>query len=525
MREVRGRVAAACGALLLFAVGPGLTVSATSSHQARMSDSFVDSIGMNTRIDLWTASQYAVYKSAMRTLGIRHVRDVNQTDQPPLTWQDLTSTTGIHGTLTSDPRWITPAGAVTNIKALGNSIEAVEGANEYDGSGDPNWVTTLRNYTQQLYSDIRSDPVTAGLAIVGPSVVNPDASKVGNISAWVNYGNFHPYDLWPPEPPSAHIDTWLSAHQVMFPAEPYEITEVGYPTATALPGLSNSVSLTVQAKYLSRLFLEYFNRGIRRTFVYDLADWPNTDPSNWSANLGIIRSDGSPKPSFNALENLIALLKDPGPSFTPGSLSYDVSSSTTTLHQTLVQKRNGTFYLVLWNEITSTNADVDASVTVTFGQAIGHATTFLPMKSAAAAGSYSNITTLNLNVPDHPLVVQLSLAATTPTPSKRAASTAAPKHTAASTAAPNHSAAATAASGKPKATQQSNRPAATPTEPATAVQPGPPRLAVLVALSRQHPMVALLAAWLIFGALINLAQLWLRRRRPRRRSSQLPESG
>jgi len=49
----------------------------------------------------------------------------------------------------------------------------------------------------------------------------------------------------------------------------------------------------------------------------------------------------------------------------------------------------------------------DQSVTLTLNQPFNSAKTFLPLNSTEVTNSYSNPKSINLSVPDHPLVVEL----------------------------------------------------------------------------------------------------------------------
>jgi hypothetical protein len=53
--------------------------------------------------------------------------------------------------------------------------------------------------------------------------------------------------------------------------------------------------------------------------------------------MGLLHADGSPKPQFTALVNLIHLLSDRGPSFTPTALQYSMSGDTRNVDHTLLQ--------------------------------------------------------------------------------------------------------------------------------------------------------------------------------------------
>src|SRR5207244_4299220 len=94
-------------------------------------------------------------------------------------------------------------------------------------------------------------------------------------------------------------------------------------------------------------------RAAARTFDYELLDeHPDPPRQNIEANFGLLRNDFSEKPAFVALKRLIALLRDPGPSFKPGSLGYTIKGAPSTLRQVLLQKRDGSFDLAIWNEVS-----------------------------------------------------------------------------------------------------------------------------------------------------------------------------
>ncbi|CAF3710773.1 unnamed protein product, partial [Adineta steineri] len=65
------------------------------------------------------------------------------------------------------------------------------------------------------------------------------------------------------------------------------------------------------------------------------------------------RNNLTEKPSFRAVKNLISILNDKGSSFAPNALTYTLTGNLTNVRQLLFQKRNGDFYLMIWNEVSS----------------------------------------------------------------------------------------------------------------------------------------------------------------------------
>ena len=176
-------------------------------------------------------------------------------------------------------------------------------------------------------------------------------------------------------------------------------TETGYHNGLATTGNHPPTSEEAAAIYMPRLFLEYFREGIARTFSYELVD-ENPDPSlsEREDHFGLLRSDFSEKPAFTALHNLIAILEDPGPSFTPGSLNYSVGGSQSDLRQLLLQKRDGSFYLALWrtssiwDPVKRVALTAPASpVTLSFGQPIDSAAQFAPSSSSSPVSQFAAV--------------------------------------------------------------------------------------------------------------------------------------
>ena len=77
----------------------------------------------------------------------------------------------------------------------------------------------------------------------------------------------------------------------------------------------------VAGVYTPRVLLDHYLRGEKRVYTYELVDEFDdpglTDPE---AHFGLLHRDFTPKPAFSAMKNLLGLLNDPGPAFTPTSI-------------------------------------------------------------------------------------------------------------------------------------------------------------------------------------------------------------
>jgi hypothetical protein len=422
-RNIRPRyaIAAVCSALLVGIASLLWHVEAAPAA-IRTADSFVDSIGVATHLRYMDTAygRYSdVIKPRLLELGVRHIRDGGK---DPLMFQKLNdlATAGIRATLVMDPRdGIQPLNVIGDaINPVLQAVEAVEGPNEWDvqrqltHNGQP-FPDGIRAYQSQLYKAIKSNPATANLAVLMPSLAIPfNAPQLGYLSE-LDAGNMHSYaggNL-----PSQDLDTkWIPLTQVVSGnSKPIVATETGWHTAIADPAPAHpAVSETAAAKYIPRLFLEYFNRNIYRTFAYELID--QRPAPNQENNFGLLHANGSPKPSFTALKNLIALLHDPGANFSPQPLLYQVAGGAN-IHHTVLQKRDGRFYIILWQEVPSfnlqTKAEIavqDQPVTLAISGSFKLAKAFHPNTSIAPIWQVAQPTQLQLSVPDHPLVIELT---------------------------------------------------------------------------------------------------------------------
>ena len=449
---------------------------------ARSADAFVDSTCVNTHWEFANSvygENYNGVKQKLVELGIRHVRNGGSSASVIAKMKELAGL-GIKTNYIIDPKvGVAPNSSywtggpsyyikdfVKN-KVGTNVIDAVEPFNEidlfyklHDGyywhpndtqkvNSDPNsplyWVKYATSVTKDTFEALKSDPATANVKVIGPSLGTTydynNRPPLGDLSGYVDWGNFHPY-AFGGNPfsnpfsydtisqyysygnfPSINIDEWpfaLEVGKLPYGSKPMAVTETGYYTTNTDKGISEKV----QAKYVPRLFLEFFRKGIVRTCYYDFVD-DGTDPNNPQDNFGLLRNNLTPKPAYTALKNLLSLLKDPGSSFTPGSLDFALSvtppaeyNRTQYVHHLLLQKRDGTFYLVLWHEIS--NGDISSTpvreiappamptqlkLTTPIKNAVVYSLDDSGNMSSQAATISQN--TISLNVTDKAVIIQL----------------------------------------------------------------------------------------------------------------------
>jgi hypothetical protein len=151
-----------------------------------------------------------------------------------------------------------------------------------------------------------------------------------------------------------------------------------------------------------------------RTYLYELLDLRD-NPRDAESNFGILRANGTPKPAFTAVKNMIAALADSGPSFTPGTLRLTLSSRDASVRHLLLEKRDGRFELLLWENTvaydTRANRDVDQPVqrvVVGFEKPIKKATAYVPLQGPTAVREYPAGDKVEIDVPDHLLILEIT---------------------------------------------------------------------------------------------------------------------
>jgi hypothetical protein len=412
------------------------TSAYAKTEQAKKSDTFVDSIGVNVHL-FFTDTAYknfsSIIKPKLQELGIRHIRDNGISDPAYYSRLKELRQLGIKTTLISGYPGITPTQYLQVVKTLGNVVEAVEGPNEYNVYlNNPNWASTLRNYMKELYPLIKGDSATKNLPVIGPSLASwseSDYKAVGDLSAYLDFGNSHAYygglnpgiDCWWKSPKKTYLDTYLDTAKYISGNKPIKITETGQHNAVNTNESYNLPSSEdVSGKYIPRQLLLNFNKSVKQTYLYELIDlFSDPQRKNIEHNYGLLRNNGENKPAFLATRDLIQLLKDQKSSFTPRTLNYELTGDVSNVQHTLLQKSNGKFYLILWNEVSSydySNKKVinvpSQTVNLVLNTSMSQTVTYSLNPSLKKIGEFYD-TTISLEVSDYPLIVELTPGANT----------------------------------------------------------------------------------------------------------------
>lgn len=362
----------------------GPPIGDPSGIPARRAGDFLDSVGVNTHFTYGDTaySNAAAVKAALSRLGVRSIRDYLGQGTPWVAPRFAAlSEIGVRmAFITGDLYGRSGSGTVEeqldNAIRLGfaDDIEILEGPNEVNlNNRHDTWAARTRNWMLRLFEARAARPALHGAKIAAPSLGHPNASTagygtLGDISQWIDYGNVHTYS------PGLHPDSdstsassgsypyWTRPVGTAFGSKPLIVTEFGYTNALGWGdgGWSGLKAISERAAgiYVPRAYFDYFRRGSRRSYSYELVDErPDSDLNEREQHFGLFRNDWSIKPAGVAVERITRLLADSRGSFAPGRLDYTIPSPPSDLRHLLLQKRDGTFYLVLWRALNVYDPD------------------------------------------------------------------------------------------------------------------------------------------------------------------------
>ncbi|MEM6393539.1 MAG: LamG-like jellyroll fold domain-containing protein [Planctomycetota bacterium] len=360
-------------AQLIETLEPRMLLSAVYGYtEARTVDDFVDSIGINIKLDRGVYKNNNNFQNrvlpALTDLEIRHYRDrlINLDNTTYANrYAEILDDTGARMLGLSVP-YEEPNASPTKDKnraknAPAGVIEAINGPNEPDVFNHPDYngftntdtdYAASRAYQNDLFAAVNNDPATADLPVLTPSMafwfnVEDIAPADHDIIAGNRYSSFYTTNFL--------LNDWFADTADWNTGNPIWITEAGHATTPDL-NTAGAVSERAQGIYMPRLLTEYFRNGVERTYIHQLLD-EGTTPDDDNDNWGLIRADGTFKPSYHAVDNLIDLLNEANfndttdqweaPEFAATPLDYEFLKGSSNGRTPLVlQKSDDTYYLL-----------------------------------------------------------------------------------------------------------------------------------------------------------------------------------
>jgi len=308
---------------------------------------------------------------------------------------------------------------------------------EQGGGRAPSWMAVAR-LQHDLYEGVKSDPLLKKYPVWSISENGAEVDNVGlqfltipkgagalmpEGTRYADFANVHNYIYHPNSPFPEDNKTWnasdpTSACKVDGLYGNYGVTWLkkyrGYsePELIKLPRVTTETGCTIdgrvteelQALNLLSLYLDQFKRGWSHTSVYILRD--RTDEGG-NQSFGFFKPDYTPRKAAVYLHNLTTILSDKGSFGRPGKLTYSVAPRPETVHDMLLQKSDGSFQLVVWDE----RLQGEDSVTVTLGEMHDRIVLYDPTLGTEPVKTIRRARSVQLTLSNHPVVLVFARAA------------------------------------------------------------------------------------------------------------------
>ena len=297
-------------------------------------DSIADMVGVDSHFN-YRGTPYTTVpavKALLLASGIRHVRDSGA----PWAHNNIATT-------------VTQTDAeIATLHRQNPNADFVElCGNEFDSHRDQDWAATLRACVTHQSALVRG----WGLPVLAPSLSNfKNAAKLGDLSGHVDAANAH-FGQCGDNPISTRYASFAQVSQENRAIAPaLWVTEYGYNTYVPGGASYQTRPCAIPARYVAayqvRSLFEWALLGVQHVYLYQFADMPSDVTFGGE---GMVNADGSPKPEYSAVKNLVALFADPGSPFTPAAVSVTVSANPI-VHHLIAKKRDGTVLVALWRE-------------------------------------------------------------------------------------------------------------------------------------------------------------------------------
>ena len=352
----------------------------TTDTVARHSDRLVEAIGINTHLSfrktVWGQTQ--AWRQMLIDLGVRHHRtSLGALAGAKADFLWLWENGGLKG-LVLVSRFQTVDGVSPTFdqtqsqrqldflrEEIGvDKLIGVEGPNEPNNQAwaTPGWEIRVRDQMKWLYDTVKADDVLKRLPVIGPSVhrrTPADYEALGDLSDCLDVANLHNYTagFMPSRGvrgfgDNTTLDGVIADARAMAPGKPLWVTEYNHATYDDRTRWSPFVMPdTIAARYMLRGLALMFKKGVERIFVYSLIDELD-DEESYGLLAHTASFDLEPRPAYHALQRFLASLSDPGSPHEPQSLDYRLLGDLADVETLLLQKRDGTWLLLIWQEVS-----------------------------------------------------------------------------------------------------------------------------------------------------------------------------
>ncbi len=438
------RAAAVLLAGTLGAMGFAQPLRAAETKAVAASD-FLDSIGTQSAISR-RGESFEKTVECVKYLGARWMRAGIEGDVPMEELRKLHEETGVRyswgfGSGNADlPKLIATAHEVAAMGAL----LAFEGPNEPNnwgimyrgrkGGRDETWVP-VAELQRDLYTAVKSDPALKMYPVWGISEEGAESDNVGLQfltippdagtllpagTRFADCANVHNYIYHPNAAGLEENKTWKSADPTSACKVDGLYGEYGVTWRKHFQGNSGEALLTlprvttetgttiggevteeIHALNLLTLYLDQFKRGWNHTANYLMRD---RSDEGGNQKFGFYAPDYTRRKAAVYLHNLTTILQDGAKRRATGSVNYTVSPEPETVHDLLLEKSDGAYDLVVWDERLGMKTD---EAQVELGKVCRNAKVYDPTAGTEVARDLWNVESVGLTLSNHPVVIEL----------------------------------------------------------------------------------------------------------------------
>jgi hypothetical protein len=372
---------------------------------------FINTIGVDTHVSTG-ANGYSSVTNVVDDLAYLGVANVRDGDNGSFSSLETMAAAGIKfdflmaggGTITSTTL-STEFGVIDALnEAYPGSVVAVEGANEinnfpisYNGDTGSTAAVALQ---EAIYSDTKADTNLPGVNVIyftgygldgGP---NPNPATTSGLA---DLDNAHSYPL-NSAPPMQYLNRPATFSNESPATGPGVYTEVGYSNT----GTFNDPSLGNYGKavYTVDALLDSAVQGISTTYLYELMEEGD--------GLGLFDTSNNPTEAATAIHNLTSILSDSGTVTTTGA-NYTVQNLPSDGNSMRMLKSNGDTDIVVWAEpqVSQYATPITTPVTVSLDHSYATVKVYDPMSGTSPIETLSNVSSVTLDVTDHPLIIEV----------------------------------------------------------------------------------------------------------------------
>ena len=418
------------------------------SHHSVAANDFLNTLGINS--SLWTRSEKLdKVIECIKYCGFRWVRSGSMEDYSIEKYRRLYEETGAKVSYGGAPPKVIEEGK--ELASIGVLL-AFEGPNEPNnwtvefegeiGGGSGTWLPVAK-YQANLYESVKAEPELAKYPVFGVSEVGGMVDNVGlqyltipegantmmpDGTRFADYFNIHNY--------VTHPGWWgLHDNQTWVAASPYSDCRVdglygnqcvlwhkkwkglSEQEVASLPRVTTETGTTIndeydideemQAKLLTNLYLAQYKRGWSYTAVYLLSD--RTDEGG-NQTFGFYKRgypDYKPRQAAHYMHNFTTILADDAHASTQaGGISYYIQgNNNNTVHDLLLRKSNGRYFLIIWGENYKSAA---SEISIQLDKKYGTIKVYDITKGINATKIYTDTDVVPLSVKDYAFIFEFN---------------------------------------------------------------------------------------------------------------------